>query len=109
MYSPKRLAATLVAGATLAAAGPAVASAATLPTPTDPAHPKLCFSGIKDPGPLGANGPYGPMGPYGQDGPLHGTANPLGDVATCGGLLTYILRGGTLSTFVQANLEAAGH
>lgn len=108
MSAPKRLAAGLAAAAVLAAAAPAGASAAIPGLPTvDTSH--ICLSGIVDPGPFGPMGPYGAYGPYGPNGPLHGTPNPLGDVASCGGLITFILRGGTLSSFVQANLNAAGH
>jgi hypothetical protein len=108
MYAPKRVAATLAAVAALAAAAPTVASAATLPS-FGP-NPNLCLSNVYDPGPLGPTGPYGPSGPYGPNGPLHGQPNPVGNVATCGGGLTYILRGGTIGSFVQANVASAtGH
>jgi hypothetical protein len=108
MHARKRLAATLVAAAALAAAAPAGASAATLPVPPSIGSlSNVCLTGIVDPGPLGPEGPYGPNGPYGANGPLHGSKNPLGNVATCGGLITYILRGGTLPGFVQANIQAA--
>jgi hypothetical protein len=103
MYGPKRLAATLVAAAIVAVAAPAGASAAT--TTAQPAT-EVCFPDIVDLGPLGPYGPYGPRGPYGVDGPLHGQPNPLGDVATCGGFITYVLRGGTLTSFIQANIQA---
>lgn len=109
MYLPKRLTAILATGAALAAVTPAAASAATPGAASAPAPSKICFSGVKDPGPFGQMGPYGPYGPYGKDGPLYGKPNPLGDVASCGGLLTYVLRGGTVSSFVQANLQANGH
>ena len=103
MHSPKRIAAALAATAALAVAVPATASAApTEPFPGVPAD--ICLSGIPDPGPFGPMGPYGPSGPYGVNGPLHGQPNPIGNAATCGGLLTYILRGGTLDSFVQASL-----
>jgi hypothetical protein len=109
MRVPTRLAATLATAATLAVAVPAGAIAATPPSmPKFGPDPNLCLKGVVDPGPLGPMGPYGPDGPYGADGPLHGQPNPLGNVATCGGSLTYILRGGTLPGFVQANLNSAG-
>jgi hypothetical protein len=54
-------------------------------------------------------GPYGPKGPYGPNGPLAGQPNPIGDAATCGGLFTYIVRGGDLSSFVNGNLASVGH
>jgi hypothetical protein len=113
MSSRKRVTAVLAAGAAIAAIAPAAASAA--PAPAFPAFPgqatdrsKFCMKGVTDFGPLGPYGPYGAYGPYGKDGPLHGQANPLGDVASCGGLLTYIVRGGTLDSFVQANLQSVG-
>jgi hypothetical protein len=105
MYAPKRLAATLAAAAVVAAAAPAGASAA----PAAAAPPQICLSGVADPGPFGPMGPYGAFGPYGKDGPLYGQPNPLGDIPSCGGFITFILRGGTVSSFVQANLHAAGH
>jgi hypothetical protein len=108
MYAPKRLAATLAAAAVVAAAAPAGASAAT-PVVAPGSSSEICLTGVVDPGPFGPMGPYGALGPYGKDGPLYGKPNPLGDVASCGGLITYILRGGTVSSFVQANLHAAGH
>jgi hypothetical protein len=104
MHAPKRLAATLVAAAALAAAAPAGASAAPIPSFTPPDNSNLCIKGFTDPGPLGPSGPYGPDGPWGANGPLHGQANPLGNVAECGGALTFILRGGTIDSFVQANI-----
>jgi hypothetical protein len=110
----KRLAAATVVGM-LAVAAPATANAAapTLPNPLPPnpnlpnplkPNPDLCLNGIVDPGPFGPLGPYGPSGPYGKDGPLHNEPNPLGNAATCGGLLTYILRGGNPASFVQASI-----
>jgi hypothetical protein len=109
MFSPKRLAATLAAAGIVAAAGPAAASAAPSPFPPGlPSTSNICLQGFNDPGPFGPSGPYGAMGPYGPDGPLHGTPNPLGDVANCGGLFTFFLRGGTVSSFVQANLQSVG-
>jgi hypothetical protein len=109
MHVPKKLAAALAACAVLAAAAPVAANAATAPMlPTGDPNANLCLSGVADPGPFGPKGPYGPNGPYGANGPLHGQANPIGDAATCGGLLTYVLRGGTLQTFVGASLPA-GH
>lgn len=107
MPSPKRIAAALAVTAAFAGAVPAAASAAPpafpgLPGAVLPAN--ICFSGIPDPGPFGPMGPYGPSGPYGPNGPLHGQPNPIGDAASCGGLLTYIMRGGTLDSFVQASI-----
>jgi hypothetical protein len=75
-----------------------------LPQLQDPST--ICLSGITDLGPFGVMGPYGPLGPYGPNGPLAGRPNPIGNAATCGGLITYILRGGTLSSFVQANINS---
>jgi hypothetical protein len=49
-------------------------------------------------------GPYGAYGPYGPNGPLHNQPNPIGNAASCGGLFTFILRGGTLDSFVQGSL-----
>jgi hypothetical protein len=110
MRVPTRLAATLATAVTLAV--PAGAIAATPPSmpsmPNFGPDPNLCLKGVVDFGPLGPMGPYGPDGPYGAKGPLNGQPNPLGNVATCGGSLTYILRGGTLPGFVQANLNSAG-
>jgi hypothetical protein len=107
MHVPKRIAAALAVSATLAAALPAAAGAATPSLPGLPgggSRADICLSGIPDLGPFGPMGPYGPSGPYGANGPLHGQANPIGNAATCGGLLTYVLRGGTLQSFVQGSL-----
>jgi hypothetical protein len=70
--------------------------------------PTLCLQGISafDMGPFGPMGPYGPSGPYGPNGPLHSQPNPIGNAATCGGLITYVLRGGNLVSFVQASTGA---
>lgn len=105
MISPRKTLAAATAVGVLAVAAPMSASAAvpTLPNPLTP-NPNLCLSGVVDPGPFGPMGPYGPQGPYGANGPLHGQANPIGNAATCGGLLTYVLRGGTLSSFVQNSI-----
>jgi hypothetical protein len=117
----KRFSAVTAIIASLAIAAPAVASAAIqmrqgAVTPFAPGavtpfapNPNLCLSGVVDPGPFGPLGPYGPMGPYGKNGPLNGQTNPIGNAATCGGLFTYILRGGTLTSFVQGNLASVGH
>jgi hypothetical protein len=108
----KRLTTMAAAAAVVAVVAPVASAGAAvrLPPPfiqsQDPAN--ICLSGVVDPGPFGPMGPYGPSGPYGPNGPLHGQANPIGNAATCGGLLTYILRGGTLSSFVQANIASAG-
>ena len=84
---------------------PAVANAATTPSVAGTgSQSSLCLSGVTDLGPFGPMGPYGPSGPYGPNGPLHDQTNPLGNAATCGGLLTYILRGGTLQSFVHASI-----
>jgi hypothetical protein len=107
MPSPKRIAAALAVTAAFAGAVPAAASAAAPAFPGLPGGGSLaniCLSGIPDPGPFGPMGPYGASGPYGPNGPLHGQPNPIGDAASCGGLLTYILRGGTLQSFVQASI-----
>jgi hypothetical protein len=98
--------------AALAVAGPVAAASAqgpfSIPNLGAP-DPNQCLQGLStfDPGPFGPLGPYGPSGPYGANGPLHGQANPLGNAATCGGLLTYILRGGNLVSFVQASTGTA--
>jgi hypothetical protein len=96
-----------------------VASAGAAPTlapPVPAALPQLtlnapdtsniCLSGFADPGPFGPNGPYGQFGPYGPGGPLAGRPNPIGNAAQCGGLLTFVLRGGTLDSFVQGNINS---
>jgi hypothetical protein len=107
MHARTRIAAALAVTAALAGAVPAAASAAT-PIGLLPAN--ACPAGIVDLGPFGPMGPYGPSGPYGPNGPLHGQPNPIGNAATCGGLLTYILRGGTLDSFVNSSLlPPAGH
>jgi hypothetical protein len=108
----KRLSAMTAVTAALALAGPVAANAAVpslpnIPNPLAP-NPNFCVKGIPDLGPFGPMGPYGPKGPYGPNGPLAGQANPLGDAATCGGLFTYIVRGGDLNSFVQGNLASVG-
>jgi hypothetical protein len=110
MSLTKRLSAATAAIAALAIAVPvATASAAPgdLPAPFAP-NPNLCLSGLSafDLGPFGPMGPYGPSGPYGPNGPLAGRPNPIGNAAQCGGLFIYFLRGGTLSSFVQANVAS---
>jgi hypothetical protein len=107
MNATKRLAATIAVAAALAGIVPAAAGAAT--TPAIPAIPKLndpnlCLSGVVDMGPFGPLGPYGPSGPYGPNGPMAGQPNPIGNAATCGGLLTYFLRGGTVQGYIQASI-----
>jgi hypothetical protein len=112
MHAPKRLAATIAVAAALAGIAPAAASAATTPTlPQIPNlnDPNLCLKGVTDLGPFGPMGPYGPSGPYGPNGPLAGQPNPIGNAATCGGLITYVLRGGTLQGFVQASTAGLPH
>jgi hypothetical protein len=74
----------------------------TVPSPVA-VNQNVCLPGIIDPGPYGPLGPYGPSGPYGVDGPLHGQPNPIGNAATCGGLFTYVLRGGNLTSFVNGS------
>jgi hypothetical protein len=39
---------------------------------------------------------------------MHGHPNPLGDTAQCGGFTAFILGGGTVSSFVNANLASVG-
>jgi hypothetical protein len=107
MHSPKQIAAALTVTAAFAGAVPAAASAQTPALPAIPGSgspANICFSGANDPGPFGPMGPYGASGPYGPNGPLHGQANPIGDAAGCGGLMTFIMRGGTIDSFVQASL-----
>jgi hypothetical protein len=102
----KRLIAAAAAASVLAVAAPvATAGAATMPSSTPRS---ICLSGIVDPGPFGPSGPYGATGPYGPNGPLAGRPNPLGNTAQCGGLLTFVLNGGTVSSFVNANLASVG-
>ena len=103
MIFSKRLIATLVVAAAVGGAAPAVASAQSVPTLGDP---NLCLQGVPDYGPLGQFGPYGQYGPYGPNGPMHNQTNPMGNVASCGGTLAFILRGGTLQSFIQANLNS---
>jgi hypothetical protein len=100
------VAAVLAIAAPVATAGAALPSIPSLGQPTDPAN--ICLSGVVDPGPFGPSGPYGADGPYGPDGPLAGRPNPLGNTAQCGGLLTFVLRGGTVSSYVDANLASVG-
>jgi hypothetical protein len=105
----KRLPAAALATAVLAIAAPVATAGAAIPSILPAKQPAdICLSGVVDPGPLGPSGPYGPDGPYGQNGPLAGAPNPIGNAAQCGGLLTYALRGGTVSSFVNANLASVG-
>jgi hypothetical protein len=103
----KRVSALTAAAAVLAIAAPVATAGAAVPLslpgtqPVDTAN--ICLPGILDLGPFGPLGPYGPEGPYGPKGPLAGQPNPIGNAATCGGLFTYILRGGNLSSFVAAS------
>jgi hypothetical protein len=94
--------------AAVAVAVPAAAPAAPITFPQLGPNPNLCLHGVVDPGPCGPARPYGPAGPYGSKGPLNGRPNPIGNAATCGGLLTFILRGGTLNSFVDGNLASVG-
>jgi hypothetical protein len=113
MLAPKRLAATLAVAATLGGVAPAVAGAATTPTlpqlPGAGNNANLCLSGVVDLGPFGPLGPYGQSGPYGPNGPLAGQPNPIGNAASCGGLLTFILRGGSLQSFIQGSIPHSGN
>lgn len=104
----KRVSATAVIAA-LAVGAPVAAANAALPSIPNPLapNPNLCLHGVVDMGPFGPLGPYGDQGPYGPNGPLHNQPNPIGNAAQCGGLLTYALRGGTLSSFVNANINSA--
>jgi hypothetical protein len=117
MSMTKRLSATAAGLAALAIALPVATAAADAPAPLGAMpnlpnlakpDPNFCLSGASnfDLGPFGPMGPYGPAGPYGPNGPLAGRPNPLGNAATCGGLFTYVVRGGTLSGFVQANIDS---
>jgi hypothetical protein len=106
----KNLAAVTAVGA-LAVAAPMSAGAATpsaLPINGANGGQQVCLHGIVDLGPFGPLGPYGPHGPYGPDGPLHGQPNPIGNAAECGGLIAFVLNGGTLQSFVNANIASAG-
>jgi hypothetical protein len=111
-----RLSAVTAAVVALAVAAP-VATAGAAPGVGPPtALPQLgfgmpdtsniCLSGFVDLGPFGPYGPYGQFGPYGPNGPLAGRPNPIGNAAECGGLITFILRGGTLASFVQGNIDS---
>jgi hypothetical protein len=102
----KRFSTAAALCAALAIAAPVGAASAAVPTlPTLPAsNPNVCLKGVVDLGPFGPLGPYGPQGPYGANGPLHGQPNPIGNAATCGGLLTYVLRGGDLTSFVNSSI-----
>jgi hypothetical protein len=103
MFLRTRLTAVTAAAAALAIP---LATAGAVAQPASAAD--VCPSGVNDPGPFGPSGPYGPGGPYGPYGPLHGQANPIGNAAECGGLNTYLLRGGTVSSYVNANLASVG-
>jgi hypothetical protein len=97
-----------VAGAS--AAGPLGLAGLSQPafTPIGTNSANTCLNGVTDPGPLGPSGPYGADGPWGPNGPMYGSPNPLGNVAGCGGSLAYMLRGGTVASYVQANLASVG-
>jgi hypothetical protein len=105
----KRATAATAVIAALAVAAPVASANAAVPglPGLGAPNPNLCLHGVVDPGPFGPSGPYGADGPYGPNGPLHGQPNPIGNAAQCGGLLTYVLRGGTLSSFVNANVASA--
>lgn len=95
-----RLAAVLGVAATL--------TAAAVPAAANAAPDQACSPGFAafDFSPFGPYGPYGADGPYGAGGPLHDQPNPMGDAAQCGGLFTFIVRGGTLDSFVQGNIAS---
>jgi hypothetical protein len=95
-----------IAGAS--AAGPLAGLGQSAFSPAGTNSADVCLSGVTDPGPLGASGPYGADGPWGPNGPMHDSANPLGNVAGCGGALAFVLRGGTVASYVQANLASVG-
>lgn len=104
MHRPTRIATLVGVAVTLTAAAPAAAAAASTSAPRS--SDQVCLSGFLDLGPFGPYGPYGASGPYGPNGPLHDRPNPIGDAAQCGGLITFILRGGTLDSFIQANIDS---
>jgi hypothetical protein len=107
----QRLSAVTAVTAALAIAAPLATAGAAMPSSLPSAlgpNPNLCLHGVVDPGPFGPSGPYGASGPYGPNGPMHGQPNPIGNAASCGGLLTYALRGGDVTSFVNANLASAG-
>lgn len=106
----RRLSAGTAVVAALAVAVPmaAAGTASAAPIGLIGSNPNLCLHGVVDPGPFGPSGPYGATGPYGPNGPLHNSPNPLGNVAQCGGGLTWLLRGGTVSSYVNANLASVG-
>jgi hypothetical protein len=95
-----------VAGAS--AAGPLSGLGQSVLTPGSTDSANVCLNGVTDPGPLGPSGPYGADGPWGANGPMNGSPNPLGNVAGCGGALAFMLRGGTVASYVQANLASVG-
>ena len=103
-----RLTAITAAAAVLAIAPVATAAAVPGPLTLPGSSPDACLSGLTDPGPFGPSGPYGPGGPWGANGPLNGHPNPLGNTAECGGLIAFVLRGGTVSSYVNANLASVG-
>jgi hypothetical protein len=116
MFIPKRLAAlmaavgVLAAGAPVAGAAPGPKVGSPYPSPATFGYDSAnaCLTGMYDPGPLGPSGPYGANGPWGPNGPMHASPNPLGNVAGCGGAAAFLLRGGTIASFVGANIAAVG-
>jgi hypothetical protein len=117
MFIAKRLSAVaavigvMAVGAPIAgasAAGPLAGLGQSVFSPGGTNSADVCLNGVVDPGPLGPSGPYGAEGPWGANGPMHGSPNPLGNVASCGGGLAYLLRGGTVASYVQANLASVG-
>jgi hypothetical protein len=115
MFIAKRLTAVAAVIGVVAVGAPVAAASAAGPlaglgqlTPGGGNSADVCLNGVVDPGPLGPSGPYGADGPWGANGPLHSSPNPLGNVAGCGGGLAFVLRGGTVASYVQANLASVG-
>jgi hypothetical protein len=116
MFNAKRLTAVAAVIGVAAVGAPVAGASAAGPLPglgqplVAPGNSSadVCLSNVVDPGPFGPSGPYGADGPWGPNGPMHGSANPLGNVTGCGGALAFLLRGGTVASYVQANLAAVG-